>query len=239
MEWLPDGRPLRVIGTQTDIHELIELHKGLEAGLHEKDVLIKEIHHRVKNNMQIIASMLSLEASQGRSRDYAALVEKTNRRIFAMAAVHEKLYAHDSTAFVPLQGYITELAQELVHLHRADVRIQVDCPDDQVSVDLDTAVPLGLIINELISNACEHAFPQDPAQKPHVLVTARSNTGELTVTVKDNGVGLSPENFSQQLAGQKSLGFVLVESLVHQLHGSLELETPADGGSRFILVIPV
>ncbi|AFG37001.1 signal transduction histidine kinase [Spirochaeta africana DSM 8902] len=240
MERDPAGVPLRAIGTQTDIHALITLQQDLQASLATKETLIKEIHHRVKNNMQMVASMLNLEMSQQDRQDFAVLAEKTRMRIHAMAALHERLYTVDTTALVPLAGYILDLVAHLKQLCGAQIAVQVTAALPEIDLDIDTALPLGLLLNELVSNACEHAFAQQLpiSAKPQVAVAGWADPDAVTIQVSDNGCGLTWAAYERHVQQRQSLGLVLVDSLVQQLQGELAITTPDAGGTRVTVKIP-
>ncbi|SIQ42244.1 Two-component sensor histidine kinase, contains HisKA and HATPase domains [Alkalispirochaeta americana] len=234
------GTPVRAIGTQTDIDGLICLQQQLKESLGTKDVLIREIHHRVKNNMQIVASMLSLEMSQGDHKDFTVLAEKTRLRIHAMAALHEQLYANDTVALVPLQGYLCDLIGQLHQLCNARILLRTADNIPDVNLDIDEALPLGLLINELVSNACEHAFePPCPASvDPQVTIGVALERQTMTVQVVDNGCGMTQADYYHHIRERSSLGLVLIDSLVQQLEGLLTIESPPSGGTVVLVRFP-
>ncbi|WP_245874098.1 histidine kinase dimerization/phosphoacceptor domain -containing protein [Alkalispirochaeta sphaeroplastigenens] len=234
------GEALRAIGTQTDIHRLICLQQQLEENLMTKDVLIREIHHRVKNNMQIVASMLSLEMTQADRKDFTVLAEKTRLRIHAMAALHEQLYTIDTAALVPLQGYISDLIGQLNQFCNERIILRVSDTIPDVNLDIDEALPLGLLINELVSNSCEHAFtdPCPSSVDPQVTIDVVMEDQGMTVQVADNGCGMTLAEYQHHIQERCSLGLVLIDSLVQQLEGALTIDSPPSGGTAVLIRIP-
>jgi len=210
--------------------ELETSNQALKASLKEKEVLLKEIHHRVKNNLQIISSLLSLQAEE--IRDPAALEKfrDSQARIQSMALVHEKLYQSKDLGKIDMGAYIASLAQTLVHAQgggqqNARIRLQVEAEEQYVT--LDTAIPCGLILNELLSNALKHAFPGGRAGRIAIRFR-KAAEDRFTLTVEDDGEGL-PEQFDLQQS--PSLGLRIVHALTDQLDGQLRMQH--NGGASF------
>jgi two-component sensor histidine kinase/CheY-like chemotaxis protein len=202
----------------------------VRRSLEEKEVLLKEIHHRGKNNLQIISSMLSLqERFIQNDKDLALYVDSRNR-IRAMALVHEKLYAADDFSRIHFADHIRRLVFELKQVFgiRQDSIIINEKVDD-VFLDVATAIPCSQIVNELISNSIKHAFPG--GSKGRIDVEFKmDNNNECTLAVRDNGVG-PPDGFSYP--GSNSIGLGLVNAFVQQLNGTIEMK--AEGGLEFIV----
>jgi len=187
--------------------------------LQEKEILLKEIHHRVKNNLQIISSMLSLQANRSIDDVARNIFLESENRIRAMALIHEQLYRSGDLARVDMRLYVQNLSTQIVRSignHGCVVEVEVDSSLREVPVDV--AIPLGLIVNELLSNAVRHAFPASRTGKVHVRLRARGQQHELEVS--DDGVGLSPAFNADSLP---TLGLKLVRALVEQLRGTLEI----------------
>ncbi|RME51391.1 MAG: hypothetical protein D6796_00990, partial [Caldilineae bacterium] len=190
--------------------------------LQEKETLLREIHHRVKNNLQIISSLLSLQTDAITDPQIASAFRDSQSRIRAMALIHEKLYQSESLAQIDFAPYLRHLTDYLGRvydtLHRnITIRLLVE----KVRLDIDTAVTCGLIINELVSNALKHAFPPevtDQAPKIIEVLMKPAGEGEMLLQVRDNGVGL-PAGFN--LRQTESLGLQLVQTLARQLDGSI------------------
>ena len=188
--------------------------------LEEKQILLKEIHHRVKNNMQIISSLLNLQADKVRNEStYIAFKESINR-VRSIALVHENLYKSKSFVRIDLKDYVNNLISDLYNSYCVDSnRIKMRINTEDASISMELGIPLGLIINELVSNALRHAFPGD--RLGHIDFVYRQVNKRHRLLVRDDGVGL-PENFS--VDETDTLGFVLIKSLVDQLRGSMSID---------------
>jgi two-component sensor histidine kinase len=203
----------------------------LRASLHEKEVLLKEIHHRVKNNMQVISSLLSLQSSHLTDKAAIEMFRESQRRIRSMALVHEKLYQSKDLSQIDFSMYIESLIMFLFDSCRVDsdlVRVKTEVRD--VLLDINRAIPCGLIINELVMNSLKHAFPE--GRKGEIVISLQpSGDGRLALSVSDDGVG-----FPAGLDFQKTetLGMQLVTMLVDQLDGTISLETKR--GTRFNII---
>jgi two-component sensor histidine kinase/HAMP domain-containing protein len=202
----------------------------LKESLTEKEVLLREIHHRVKNNLQVMASLLNLQSDYVRDEADVSIFKDAESRIWSMALVHETLYQSENLALIRVREYVESLVGELLssygHL-AGGVAVNADVED--VSFGIDTAVPLGLIINELVSNAFKHAFPESMAGE--ILVRLRSTGGgQFELFVGDSGIGMPKEAAHER---EKSFGLHLVNALVRQLGGELCLSRSP--GTRFTI----
>ena len=202
--------------------------EALEVSLREKEVLLREIHHRVKNNMQVITSLLNLQAKAIPDGAIRALFEESKTRVASMAMIHERLYRSEDLASVDFHAYTKELARDLLRLYnRPEVAISVDMGG--VFLDVNLGIPCGLIINELISNSLKYAFPA--GRKGTIRVEMRRCTdGATTLTVADDGIGL-PGAFD--LTRTESLGLQLVQVLSGQIRGSVEVGSGP--GTEFVI----
>ena len=226
------GNVTNYIAVKEDITVRKRLENEMRASLHEKEILLKEIHHRVKNNLQIISSLLELEA--GRHRDGAvrdAFVE-SHRRVRTMALVHEQLYSSTNLAQIDFGHHLTKIANELRSTYgRSGVTLV--CDVEPLSVSVDNAIPCGLIVNELITNALKHAFVDRTDGTIRVSLRQVDPT-HIEVVIGDDGVGLPSEH---DLRSRSSMGMRLVGTLVEQL--GAEMKTECAGGTVFTLKIPV
>ena len=218
--WSPvlvDGRLMMVINFLRDVTERRRSHERIRSSLQEKEVLLKEIHHRVKNNMQVISSMLSLQAWALRDRRVDGIVQECQSRIRSMALVHEKLYQSKDLAHIGFSDYLRTLVERLAGSPKIGpkaIKLEVD----PVRLSINSAVPCGLIVNELLTNALKHAFPGGrPARI--VLRLQRKGRSGFALEVRDFGVGLPAD---VDLKSPKTLGLQIVSLLVHQLDGRLE-----------------
>lgn len=200
--------------------ERVNAENRLKDSLREKEVLLKEIHHRVKNNLQIIHSLLSLQAEQIQDVQALGMFKDSQNRVRSMALIHEKLYQSENLTNIDFTDYVDSLVIELSRSymnHPEQIEISVDVRDACFGVD--TAIPCGLIINELITNSLKYAFPDN--RKGQISVSLQPTMkGEYTLIVKDNGIGF-PENIDWQ--NTDSLGMQVVTSLTDQLEGEIEL----------------
>ena len=221
------GRPA-AIGTLLDITARKRDEARLRASLSEKEVLLAEVHHRVKNNLTIIYSLLQLQARQISDPDVISMFKISQGRIRSLALVHEKLYRSPNMAEIDLADYVDTLVREIIASfnHRPkEVNVKVDV--GAFSLGLDQLIPCGLIINELVSNAMKYAFGQ--TESPEMSVSFQKDAeGICMLVLRDNGVGL-PDSF--EVGQTKSLGLQIVNSLTEQLGGTLRIER--DGGAAF------
>lgn len=230
---IADNSVIGAVMVARDLTESREGEERLREALREKEVLIKEIHHRVKNNLQIIASMLNLQTGCI-SDDYSRLaLRDSQNRIRTLALVHEKLYSSGDVSQIAVKDYIRDLTSSLFKsLTEASpsVALRLDLAD--VSLDLDALIPLALILNELLSNSLQHAYP-DGREGEIGIVLGPTSTSRLELVVADDGVGFPPELDYRQT---ETLGLQLVCLLTTQLGGNIELER--DGGTVFTIEFP-
>ncbi|AYV54621.1 response regulator [Leptospira kmetyi] len=221
----------------TDVTEMVRNRESILASLAEKDTLIQEIHHRVKNNMQIMVSLLNLQADNAMSRELTAkelygLLKDTESRVFSMSLVHNELYKSRDLSHVDFDSYLNMLLQNLWNLYGVDPKIRQTIEAKGLILSMNIAISLGLIVCELVTNAIKHAF-SDGIQGT-LKVIARSENGIVTVVIEDNGKGI-PEEFLN--ADHETLGLQLVTILTKQIQGKLKLETLSPG-TRFQIQFP-
>lgn len=225
-----DGRKM-ICNIMRDITERKRAENQIQFALKEKEVLLREIHHRVKNNMQVISSLLRLQSANIREKQYVDMLKDSQSRIKSMALVHEKLYQSENFAEVDFNEYTKALVNSLFRSYGADpVKIALRVEVDDVSLELDRAIPCGLIINELVSNALKYAFPED--REGEIRVTLGSTKeDEFKLTVSDNGAGM-PEQID--FRNTETLGLHLVTILAEdQLYGNIELNRI--GGTNYYI----
>lgn len=206
--------------------------KQLQEALYEKEALLKEIYHRVKNNLQIIVSLLNLQKESENSSAVHAVLMRSISRIRTMALVHELLYQSDNLASISMRAYIDELLQFKSEIYLDDAsHIQIKKDIDEIRLRIEKAIPCGLILNELLSNAMKHGFPN---KKPgSISLSLKQRDQDIILTVKDNGIGLA-ENIDLQQS--QSLGMRLIYSLTDQLNGDIQIQR--NGGTTFYLEFP-
>lgn len=199
--------------------------------LKEKEVLLKEIHHRVKNNLQVISSILNLQSSFVYDPKTLSILQESRNRIRSMAIIHENLYRTTNFSSIDFAGYIKNLVINLSALYqREDYKIDIIYDLQQVEISLDQAVPSGLIMNELITNSLKYAFVNKQVKKNQLIISMKEEEGIIYLRVKDNGIGL-PANF--EIGRTDTLGLQLVVTLVEQLDASLDYKI--DGGTDFLI----
>jgi two-component sensor histidine kinase len=192
--------------------------KQLAASLNEKEVLLKEIHHRVKNNLQVISSLLNLQVQQTTDEAVLQALHQGRSRIRSMALLHQILYRSDDLTRIDFAAYVRQLSTQLCQsYHTQSCPVAVEVVADEVSLNIETAVPCGLILNELVSNALKHGFVDGRSGQIVIHLKAQDNN-RIHLTVSDNGVGL-PTTFDYRQS--PSLGLQLVNNLVEQLEGDL------------------
>jgi len=228
-----DGRTV-VLSIARDIRERLLAEKKLRNNLREKEILLQEIHHRVKNNLAIVSSLLRLQSSEIHDGEDAQIAfENSIHRIRSMAMVHEHLYESENMVDISLERYIKTLVGDLLNSYSLDGSCQVSIDIDDLALDLNQAVPLGLIINELVTNAIKHAF-RDSRQPVLGLSIKMISNREAELHVADNGPGLG-ESFS--LDSSNSLGMRLVQVLCDQLQGVIRWEN--NNGAHFTVQFPL
>jgi PAS domain S-box-containing protein len=220
------------VASLMDVTENRKMTTELSASLAEKEVLLREIHHRVKNNLQIIISLLNLQSRYLKDKKVLAAIQESQNRVRAMALVHEKIYQSEHISEIDITEYISYLARYLFDFYGTDKRtIKLVLEGECINVGINTAVPLGLIINELISNSLKHAFPGGCAGK--ILIATEKNDDGIVIRVSDNGVGI-PEHVDTCNTG--SLGLMLIQSLSEQLGAEIRLDRKC--GTSYTITIP-
>jgi PAS domain S-box-containing protein len=228
------GEIERMMGATIDITAQKQSEAQIKASLEEKEVLLKEIHHRVKNNLQIISSLLSLESESICDRHALEVFIDCQNRIESMALIHEQLYQSEDLTTIDFSAYTDTLVTNLVSSSEAcssNINLKIDIND--IFLGIDTAVPCGLIINELVLNSLKHAFPEGRSGEICINVQQQSyNT--LKLTIKDDGIGF-PEDLDFE--NTESLGLQLVNILTNQIEGSITLKR--EGGTEFKIEFPL
>ncbi len=186
----------------------------------ENELLLREIHHRVKNNLEIVSGLLSLQAAQLDHPSAQAVMLSSQNRVLSMGIIHQKLYQKDNLAAIEMRDYFQNLSESILDSFNESNRIKVECNMKPIELDVDTAVPIGLIANELLTNALKYAFVKEEPGKIQISLTATGVTNELLFQVRDNGVG--KPNGSAKGTG---FGTELVNLLVQQLNGRLSVES--------------
>lgn len=199
----------------------------ISKSLSEKETLLKEIHHRVKNNLQVVSSLLSMQSRFITDENALGAVNEGQTRVESMALIHQKLYQENNLSGVNAKEYIEDLAEILKQSYSTDTEIEFEYDVDDLMIDVDTIIPIGLILNELICNSLKHAFPE--SNEGIIKVGLKEEGNELRLQISDNGVG------SESAPSEKSFGKVLIDSLAMKLKATLKIDT--QNGTSVILNI--
>ncbi|MDI6644238.1 MAG: PAS domain S-box protein [Methanobacteriaceae archaeon] len=224
-----ETKPYQVYTTFEDVTESKNAEKKIKKSLKEKEVLLREIHHRVKNNMQIISSLLNLQLLQIDDQNIMRFFMDTQARVKAMAMIHEKLYESKDLSYIPFSDYVKRLLSQLFDSYAQDPsRIKLVLDIEEIYYNIETAIPLSLILNELVLNVLKHAFPG--VMQGQLTIKLEKMDGINILTVADDGVGISEEI---DFRNTTTLGLELVNSLVNQIDGEIELDR--SHGTKFTI----
>jgi two-component sensor histidine kinase len=223
----------KIVQLETEIAERKRAEEKATTALYEKDVLLRELHHRVKNNMQVISSLIRLQARKIRHPEALKVFQESQDRIMAMALTHEVLYQSENVARLDLNKYVEKLVKSLFQAYAAgEAHIELEIDSEDITIAIDQAIPCGLIVNELVSNALRHAFP-----KGNGMVTVRARTledGQIELIIGDNGVGM-PQDIDYRKTD--TLGLRIVTDLVEVQFGGI-VELAIDNGTWFRIRFP-
>ena len=219
-----------VLTVSTDITDIIETQNALKASLKEKETLLHEVHHRVKNNMQVIISLLKLQSNTIKDPKIKDILKESQNRVYTMSAVHETLHRSENLSEIDLKVYLSKVTNTVFQSYSTDNKnVKLNNNIEESIISLNQAYPLGLVINELISNSLKYAFPEDKTGE--ITVSMKKLSNQLELTVKDDGIGIS-EDFDWKNSG--SLGLKLVRTLVeNQFDGSIDMESK--NGTKFTI----
>lgn len=217
-----DGSVIEVSGISHDITEKKISEEQIRLSLQEKEILLKEVHHRVKNNLQVISSILNLQSSYVKDEGTLQILKESQNRIKSMAFIHESLYQTKDFSSINFTEYVINLSQNLIHSYsNFDNEVKLNLDIQNVFLNLDLAIPCGLIINEIVSNALKYAFSEN-SEGGEISIAMKTNGDYLELKIGDNGKGL-PKNIDYR--NTESLGLQLVVTLTDQLSGTIELDT--------------
>jgi PAS domain S-box-containing protein len=201
----------------------------IKESIEEREILIKEVHHRVKNNLQIISSLINLQTRYLSNQNSIIQLKETKNRVISMALIHEILYQSESVSRINFQKYINSLVKNLVNAYKVDTdRIEIEIRADDIYLDLQKGIPCSLIMNELISNCFKYAFPDKKPGK--IIISLKKQDEEYTLIIKDNGIGL-PSDIDFETT--KTVGLQLVNVLTIQIKGEVSYKN--DDGVEFVL----
>ena len=226
-----DGSVIEVSGISHDVTEKKISEEQIRLSLQEKEVLLKEVHHRVKNNLQVISSILNLQSSYVKDEGTLNILKESQNRIKSMAFIHESLYQTKDFSSINFTEYIVNLSQNLIHSYsNFDHEIKLNLDIQDVFLNLDLAIPCGLIINEIVSNALKYAF-DEKTEDGEISIKMSLNKDNLVLKIGDNGKGL-PKNIDYR--NTESLGLQLVVTLTDQLSGTIELNS--EKGTNYTII---
>ncbi len=231
IEW--EGEPM-FLASLRDITDRKQAEERLKASLQEKEVLLREIHHRVKNNLEVIISLIEMQSACVPDKSVIRFFNEIRERIWVIARVHEDLYHSDNLSDINFRNYLENLSNDMVSLYDSrNIRIRTDF--SEIYLDIETAIPCGLIYIELLTNALKHAFPKDRIRTRECEIRCgfESESDRFILRVSDNGVGI-PENFDWRNA--KTMGLRLVNILTKQLDGHIDMG--AASGTSFTITFP-
>ena len=216
-----------------EITDRKESDKKIRLSLKEKEILLQEVHHRVKNNLQVISSLMNLQRSFVSDPTLVQVLDESQSRISTMSYIHESLYRNTDFSSISFAEYLDRLSTNLVNSYSTpDCKVNYIPTLDEVNLPLDQAIPCGLIVNELVSNVLKYAFKG--RSEGDFYLRVQEVKGVVEIEVADNGVGL-PENFHDKK--NDSLGIYLIYALIEQLGGEIKIESTSDGreGSSFLI----
>ncbi len=225
---MPNERLVGGVAINTTAQKRVE--EQLKASLREKETLLQEIHHRVKNNMQVVASLSRMQARRSTDDSVKKALQAHQNRIMAMAVVHELLYESESLSDIDLGKYIKRLSGSLAEMYKSGSKIELHIDTEEITIGIDKASPYGIVLNELIANSFKHAFTED--QSGQIQIKARSVNDEIEIVIKDNGQGM-PEDIDVKKS--ETMGHMLVKGLVEsQLHGTWDMSSGKTGTKHSI-----
>ncbi|MEL7834214.1 PAS domain S-box protein [Fodinibius sp. Rm-B-1B1-1] len=206
-------------GICTDVSDRVKYEQELEDSLKEKETLLQEIHHRVKNNLAVVSGMMELQTFNTDNEEVKGLLDDSKNRIKTMALIHEKLYESSSLSRIDFGSYVEDLLGNIGKVSAIDKQIKIDLNYDSFNLNVNQAVPSALIINEVVANAFEHAFVDK--KEGLIEVTLKQNGENITVNIKDNGRGLPDDS---DYRSEKSIGITIIETLIKQLEAEQKIE---------------
>lgn len=210
---------IAIYGMYVDMTEQKKAERKMQQSLKEKDTLLSEIHHRVKNNLAVISGLLELQVEQSKLEEVRTALRESQSRIMSMAVVHERLYQSESLSKLESNDFVNKLVQTVSEAHDMSAKkIAIKTDVDSFSLQVTEAIPIGLILNELMVNAYKHAFPKK--ENGRISISFKKEGRQVTMAVRDNGVGLSSE---PDLENPKTMGMILIQTLTRQLDGKLKM----------------
>ncbi|MBM9579105.1 MASE1 domain-containing protein [Leptospira sp. 201903070] len=227
-----------VIVTMLDFTEIKSTERKLQLSLEEKEVMLKEIHHRVKNNLQVISSLLSMQSDYVHDKESLSVFKESQNRLRTMSMIHEELYQSENLGKIQYSIYIEKLLNQLFQVYGKADSIRLITQLESLDISVNRAIPIGLILNELVSNSLKYAFPSEVSaiDLPELKISLSKKNENLELKIEDNGIGM-PLGFD--LDDSTSLGLKLVNILVRQLKGKIDFSSDSKKGTRFTILVPL
>lgn len=227
-----------VIVTLLDFTEIKSTERKLQLSLEEKEVMLKEIHHRVKNNLQVISSLLSMQSDYVQDKESLSVFKESQNRLRTMSMIHEELYQSENLGKIQYSIYIEKLLNQLFQVYGKAESIRLITNLESLDISVNRAIPIGLILNELVSNSLKYAFPENLSVKdtPELKISLSKKNESLELKIEDNGIGM-PLGFD--LDDSTSLGLKLVNILVRQLKGKIDFSSDSKKGTQFTIQVPM
>ncbi|EMJ98277.1 MASE1 domain-containing protein [Leptospira alstonii] len=227
-----------VIVTLLDFTDIKSAERKLQLSLDEKEVMLKEIHHRVKNNLQVISSLLSMQSDYVQDKQSLSVFIESQNRLRTMSMIHEELYQSENLGKIQYSVYIEKLLNQLFQVYGKSESVELITLLESLDITVNRAIPIGLIINELVSNSLKYAFPEGKSakKKPELRVSFSKSDENLEMRIEDNGVGMP---FGFDLEDSNTLGLKLVNILVRQLGGKIDFSSDSIKGTQFKIHIPL
>ncbi len=223
-----DGEILGSVHIARDITERRKMEKKLEKALDDKEILMKEIHHRVKNNLMMISSLLNIQSHYINDQEVKDLFTESQNRARSMALLHKELYESGDMKDIELSEYLSTLSKEIMHSYNSrDVNVDLELDLEKGTIDVDRAIPLGLIATETIINSFKHAFPNG---KGKIMIKLYKDDDSFVLIISDDGVGF-PEDLD--FRSQGNMGMMLINGLINQIDGSINMKR--ENGTQFII----
>ena len=224
-----------IAGIATNITAEIEKQNQLQTLLYENEILMKEIHHRIKNNLQVISSMISLQIQNEKNTQIQNVLKDTQNRVYSMAIIHQTLYQNKNYSTINISTTILFLIQNILYsFNKTDIEVESDI--DEIIMDVNRAIPIALIINEALTNVVKYAFPENCAiSDKKVFIQLKRKNFSIELSIKDNGVGID-KKIIQQLS---NVGFSIIKALAEQINAQLTISSEKNKGTEINLLIPL
>jgi PAS domain S-box-containing protein len=223
-----EGKVLGSVHIARDITQRREMEKKLEKALEDKEILMKEIHHRVKNNLMMISSLLNIQSHYIKDQEVKDIFAESQNRANSMALLHQELYESGDMNDIELSEYLRSLSTEIMHSYNSKNKsVDLTLDLEQGTIDVDRAIPIGLIATETIINSFKHAFPEGNGK---ILIKFYKENDSFVLIISDNGVGF-PENLD--FRSQGNMGMMLINGLINQIDGSIDMNR--ENGTTFII----